>query len=82
LAQYHPEFKSRPSKPAPLFMGLMRAAGKQAAARKAAAAAAVEALEVAEAAAVAAAAAAEAFDVDAAAAEALLNCSPDVAPAF
>eukprot|EP00611_Tribonema_gayanum_P031683 TRINITY_DN920_c0_g1_i9.p1 TRINITY_DN920_c0_g1~~TRINITY_DN920_c0_g1_i9.p1 ORF type:complete len:621 (+),score=230.48 TRINITY_DN920_c0_g1_i9:400-2262(+) len=33
-AQYHPEFKSRPSKPAPLFMGLMRAAGARAAARR------------------------------------------------
>ncbi|KAG5177342.1 hypothetical protein JKP88DRAFT_215871 [Tribonema minus] len=32
-AQYHPEFKSRPSKPAPLFMGLMRAAGARAVAR-------------------------------------------------
>ncbi|KAG5177341.1 class I glutamine amidotransferase-like protein [Tribonema minus] len=33
-AQYHPEFKSRPSKPAPLFIGLMRAAGARAAARR------------------------------------------------
>lgn len=30
LAQYHPEFKSRPHKPSPLFTGLLRAAGRYA----------------------------------------------------
>ena len=28
-AQFHPEFKSRPNKPSPLFVGLLHAASKQ-----------------------------------------------------
>lgn len=28
--QYHPEFKSRPNKPSPFFVGLLLAASKQA----------------------------------------------------
>ena len=27
--QYHPEFKSRPNRPSPPFLGLLRAAAKQ-----------------------------------------------------
>jgi len=32
--QFHPEFKSRPMKPSPLFLGLLRAASKAATAKQ------------------------------------------------